>query len=79
MATRCYSASGGSACKNIKPNGHAQPSKKTYFDYHDAHSALVYQVERTDYYDGRKKTFLQRRPDRARLVADALRLEAGLR
>ena len=39
--------------------------KKTYFDYHDAHGAVVYQVERTDYFDGRKKTFLQRRPDPA--------------
>jgi hypothetical protein len=27
---------------------------------------LVYQVERTDYFDGRKKTFRQRRPDPAR-------------
>jgi AAA domain len=44
----------------------AQQPKKSYFDYHDAHGALVYQVERTDYYDGRKKTFRQRRPDPAR-------------
>jgi hypothetical protein len=41
----------------------AQRPKKTYFDYHDAHGTVVYQVERTDYYDGRKKKFLQRRPD----------------
>ncbi|MDQ6704189.1 MAG: AAA family ATPase, partial [Pseudomonadota bacterium] len=41
----------------------AQQPKKTYFNYHDAIGAVVYQVERTDYYDGRKKTFRQRRPD----------------
>jgi hypothetical protein len=46
----------------FKPNKHAKPAKKTYFDYHDAHGAIVYQVERTDYCDGRKK-FNQRRPD----------------
>ena len=44
----------------------AQQPNKTYFDYHDAHGAVVYQVERTDYYDGRKKKFRQRRPDPAR-------------
>jgi predicted P-loop ATPase len=44
----------------------AQQPKKTYFDYHDAHGAVVYQVERTDYYDGRKKKFRQRRLDPAR-------------
>jgi RecA-family ATPase len=47
----------------FKPNGHPKPAKKTYFDYPDAHGAVVYQVERTDYHDGRKKTFRQRRPD----------------
>ena len=47
----------------FKPNGHAKPAKKTYFDYPNEHGTLVYQVERTDYYDGRKKKFLQRRPD----------------
>ena len=41
----------------------AQQPKKTYFDYHAESGAVVYQVERTDYYDGRKKTFRQRRPD----------------
>jgi hypothetical protein len=41
----------------------AQQPKKTYFNYHDAVGAVAYQVERTDYYDGRKKTFCQRRPD----------------
>jgi hypothetical protein len=46
----------------FKPNGHAQP-KKTYFDYRDESGAIIYQVERTDYYDGRKKKFLQRRPN----------------
>jgi hypothetical protein len=46
----------------FKPNGHAQP-KKTYFTYCDETGAIIYQVERTDYYDGRKKKFLQRRPD----------------
>jgi len=43
-----------------------QQTKKTYFDYHDAQGAVVYQVERTDYCDGHKKTFRQRRPDPAR-------------
>jgi hypothetical protein len=47
----------------FKPNGHAKPAKKTYFDYRDETGAVIYQVERTDYYDGRKKKFLQRRPD----------------
>jgi hypothetical protein len=47
----------------FKPNGHAKPAKKTYFDYRDETGSLVYQVERTDFYDGRKKKFLQRRPD----------------
>lgn len=47
----------------FKPNGHSEPAKKTYFDYHAESGAVVYQVERTDYYDGRKKTFRQRRPD----------------
>jgi AAA domain len=41
----------------------ARQPKKTYFDYHAATGAVVYQVERTDYYDGRKKTFRQRRPN----------------
>jgi AAA domain len=41
----------------------AQQPKKTYSDYHTESGAVVYQVERTDYYDGRKKTFRQRRPD----------------
>jgi hypothetical protein len=49
-----------------QPQATAQQPKKTYFDYHDAQGALVYQVERTDYFDGRKKTFRQRRPDPAR-------------
>jgi hypothetical protein len=47
----------------FKPNGHAKPAKKTYFDYCYETGAVIYQVERTDYYDGRKKKFLQRRPD----------------
>ncbi|MDQ6869183.1 MAG: AAA family ATPase [Pseudomonadota bacterium] len=47
----------------FEPNGHAKPAAKTYFDYHNEAGALVYQVERTDYCDGRKKTFRQRRPD----------------
>ena len=47
----------------FKPNGHAKPAKKTYFDYRDETGTVVYQVERTDYYDDRKKKFLQRRPD----------------
>jgi hypothetical protein len=47
----------------FKPNGHAKPPKKTYFDYRNEHGTLVCQVERTDYSDGRKKKFLQRRPD----------------
>ncbi len=47
----------------FKPNGPVKPAKKTYFDYHDADGAVVYQVERTDYYGGSKKTFRQRRPD----------------
>jgi hypothetical protein len=50
--------------KQKNGNGqHAKPAKKTYFDYHAESGAVVYQVERTDYYDGRKKTFRQRRPD----------------
>lgn len=44
----------------------AQQPKKTYFDYHAESGAVVYQVERTDYYDGRKKTFRLRRPDAGR-------------
>jgi hypothetical protein len=44
----------------------AQQPKKTYFDYRNERGAVVYQVERTDYYDGRKKKFRQRRPDPAR-------------
>jgi hypothetical protein len=47
----------------FKPNGHAEAAKKIYFDYRDETGAVIYQVERTDYYDGRKKKFLQRRPD----------------
>jgi AAA domain len=47
----------------FKPNGHAKPAKKTYFDYPDETGTVIYQIERTDYYDGRKKKFLQRRPD----------------
>jgi hypothetical protein len=50
----------------FKPNGHAEAAKKTYFDYCDETGAVIYQVERTDYYDGRKKKFSQRRPDPAR-------------
>ena len=47
----------------FKPDGHAKLPKKTYFDYPDETGAIIYQVERSDYYDGRKKTFRQRRPD----------------
>jgi hypothetical protein len=48
----------------FKPNGHTKPAKKIYFDYCDETGSVIYQVERTDYYDGgRKKKFLQRRPD----------------
>jgi AAA domain/CHC2 zinc finger len=50
----------------FQPQATAQPSRKTYFDYHDERGAVVYQVERTDFFDGRKKTFRQRRPDPAR-------------
>jgi AAA domain/CHC2 zinc finger len=45
----------------FKPNGHT--AKKTYSDYCDETGAIVYQVERTDYYHGSGKTFRQRRPD----------------
>ena len=41
----------------------ARQPKKTYFDYRDETGAILYQVERTDYYDGRKKTLYPRRPD----------------
>lgn len=47
----------------FKPNAQAKPEKKAYFDYRDETGAVIYQVERTDYYDGRKKKFRQRRPD----------------
>jgi hypothetical protein len=53
----------------------AQQPKKTYSTYHDAVGAVVYQVERTDYYDGRKKTFFQRRPDPARPSEGRVRYE----
>ncbi|HXN88835.1 MAG TPA: AAA family ATPase [Methylocella sp.] len=46
-----------------RDRGCSRQPKKTYFDYHDESGAVVYQVVRTDYYDGRKKTFRQRRPD----------------
>jgi CHC2 zinc finger len=45
-----------------RPNGHAK-ERTIVYDYQDEHGAIVYQVERIDYYDGRKKKIRQRRPD----------------
>lgn len=45
----------------FKPNGHAKPERKIYFDYRNENGALVYQVEREDLPSGKK--IRQRRPD----------------
>jgi hypothetical protein len=47
----------------FKPNGRPEPPRKRHFDYCGPDGALLYQVERTDFFDGRKKKFPQRRPD----------------